>query len=351
MLDVIATVRRDQENLTDTNDYKKRIEYLMVQLNITNFRINVGKWDASEFGTLIEDVSIIRSIASDYLKKVNVILDIPFPGKKTRVVTYAVKIGIKIRKGVKYRIYSANEMELGKLISSDTSLKENSFFGVSISDIGNRVMVEDDILYGDGQGHFKVKSIESTNCIVVVALNNFELNNAKSIHFKNSVEINDLDDSVVRLIQNIRPDTIALSFAENTEDIMKIKENLLKNNLDCKIMAKIETQKGIDNIASLLEIVDSIMVGRGDLGLHLGIEEFPEAVDKIIQKTKKMNKYVCVATGFMDTYVHQTIPSRSDTMDLYRTVKSPADGIVFTYNTVRDYYKITGIVALINKWE
>lgn len=49
LIDVIATIRRDQEKKNDTEAHLQRIKYLMLELNIIIFRINVGKWNEEEF--------------------------------------------------------------------------------------------------------------------------------------------------------------------------------------------------------------------------------------------------------------------------------------------------------------
>lgn len=53
--EIIATIRRDQEKKYDSKDFEKRMDFLL-GLGIRTFRINVGKWDESEFRLLCEDI-------------------------------------------------------------------------------------------------------------------------------------------------------------------------------------------------------------------------------------------------------------------------------------------------------
>lgn len=65
------------------------------------------------------------------------------------------------------------------------------------------------------------------------------------------------------LIFQRKVDWIILSFVENPEDISDFIERM--HDIGIKVMAKIETPDGVENIQSIMPIVDGIMIGRGDL--------------------------------------------------------------------------------------
>ena len=348
MFEIIATIRRDQEKRSDIQAYSDRIKFLILELGITTFRINVGKWNTSEFEILVKDVEQIRRIANENCKEVTIILDLPFPGKKARVITYVKKIEHNIKEGKPVEIFSASEEELGKLISTEQSKKY--VFGISVPNIGDRVKIGDEIIYADGEGMFEVSGIDGSRHITAIPKSTFKLDHSKSIHFSQSIQMSKIDESVKKLIKEISPDVIALSFVENSDSVNEVKQILDSCDLKCQIMAKIENAIGVENFEKIIESVDSIMVARGDLGLYIDIKDFPKTVFSLINKTKEKNKLVYVATGFMDTYVSQCVPSRSDMIDLYTTVNSEADGIVFTYKTVRNNNIMKNIVEMVNDW-
>ena len=73
-------------------------------------------------------------------------------------------------------------------------------------------------------------------------------------------------------------DIICQSFVEDRYDIEEVKKYLNENKLTSynpKIWAKIETLKGINNIKNILEEVDGIIIGRGDLIPETSIEDAP----------------------------------------------------------------------------
>jgi pyruvate kinase len=61
-------------------------------------------------------------------------------------------------------------------------------------------------------------------------------------------------------------DYIALSFTRKSDDVMELRNFLKANDGEIiKIIAKIENQEGIDNVADIIQVSDMIMVARGDL--------------------------------------------------------------------------------------
>ena len=70
-------------------------------------------------------------------------------------------------------------------------------------------------------------------------------------------------------------DYVALSFVREASDILQLRELLGSKQNKIKIIAKIEDQEGVDNLESILNEVDGIMVARGDLGVEVPVYTVP----------------------------------------------------------------------------
>lgn len=97
-------------------------------------------------------------------------------------------------------------------------------------------------------------------------------------------------------------DYIAASFVRRAEDVLAIREIFAEQgNTHTQIIAKIENQEGVDNMDSILEVVDGIMVARGDLGVEVPAEDVPLIQKEIIAKCNAAGKIVITATQMLES--------------------------------------------------
>lgn len=141
-------------------------------------------------------------------------------------------------------------------------------------------------------------------------------------------------------------DWVALSFVRTRDDILALKK-LLPEERKIKIISKIETKKAVENIDSILEVSDGIMVARGDLGLETPMEEVPLIQRTLIKKAKFWGKKVIVATHFLHSMVKSWQPTRAEVADVAETVLEGADALMLSEETAIGKYPVPALKKMI----
>ena len=96
-------------------------------------------------------------------------------------------------------------------------------------------------------------------------------------------------------------DYLALSFVNCANDVLEARKIIEDAGGDARIISKIESQTGMDNLQEIIEASDGIMVARGDLGVEIPMEQLPIAQKTIITKCREHGKFAIVATEMLET--------------------------------------------------
>lgn len=280
------------------NIHNKIKKYL--ELGVTGFRINLAKYNNEDIYHML---STIDEIVQQYtLKNFEFIFDIPLPKKKTRVTNMISSC---------IRIESGDEL----LVRKDHGEKVISKYNIFVDEFNFNCKINDIIYYGDGIGTFVCKEI-SNNYILLKAINSFEFYKNKSFNIEPIYNLN--DDSVfencAKLNAIVNNCYFALSFIENPKDIYYLCEKI--GCQKSQILCKIETQKSIENIESLLVNSAGILLGRGDLLYYSEINNFFLNCIKSLKIAHTLNKKFYLCTDVMMSLINNNIANRADIIDV-----------------------------------
>jgi pyruvate kinase len=129
-------------------------------------------------------------------------------------------------------------------------------------------------------------------------------------------------------------DFLALSFVSTKEDVLAVREILKEyNREDLKIISKIESTTGVENLASIIEVSDGIMVARGDLGVEVPMERLPIIQKMMVQECRKYGKFCIVATEMLESMKKNSRPTRAEVSDVANAVLDGADAVMLSGET------------------
>jgi len=102
----------------------------------------------------------------------------------------------------------------------------------------------------------------------------------------------------------------------------------------------------VDDIDSIIEASDVIMVARGDLGVEMGYAELTGIQKKLIRKTRKAHKIVITATQMMESMIENPIPTRAEVSDVANAVIDGTDAVMLSGETAVGKHPATAIAAM-----
>lgn len=142
-------------------------------------------------------------------------------------------------------------------------------------------------------------------------------------------------------------DYIAASFVNTAKDVNELRDFLKKNNGEqIKIISKIESQTGINNIDSIIEASDGIMIARGDLGLEIPYYDVPYYEKDIIRRCRRAGKPVIVATQMLDSMERLPQPTRAEVTDVYWATELGADSTMLSGESASGNFPVEAVKVM-----
>ena len=141
----------------------------------------------------------------------------------------------------------------------------------------------------------------------------------------------DIDD--LRWGLKVGADFIALSFVRSAEDIKDVHRIMDEEGIRVPVIAKIEKPQAVENLVSIVDAFDGIMVARGDLGVELPIEDVPLVQKRCVELARDAAKPVIVATQMLDSMITNSTPTRAEATDCANAVLDGADALMLSGET------------------
>ena len=218
---------------------------------------------------------------------------------------------------------------------------------VTHKDLHKDIHVGSSILIDDGLVGLKVVAIKGQDIHCKVE-NGGTISNRKGVNIP-GVELSipfmsekDKEDLLFGIKQDV--DFVAASFTRTADDIKEMKAFLKANGgKDIRIIAKIENSQGVDNIDSIIEACEGIMVARGDMGVEIPEEEVPIIQKMIIKKVIAAGKVVITATQMLDSMMKNPRPTRAEATDVANAIYDGTSATMLSGETAAGAYPVEAV--------
>lgn len=296
----------------------------LILAGVAVFRLNFSHGSYEEH---LETLQRIRSISAELAIPVGVLQDLA--GPKIRITPLNEESPVLADN-------SETVLSLASHYSGKDRLSSARLILVESVDPAKVTRVGDHVLLADGNIGLIVTEVHATQ-VVCKVIKGGKLRSRVGIAFPDGVV--DLPATTEKDMRDFQwgienqVDYVAISFVQTAEDLRRLRRVLVEKGEDLRLIAKIERKVALDNIESILDEADGVMVARGDLGLELPLEQVPHVQRNLIKSANNRGLPVIVATQMLSSMVTSIRPTRAEATDVAFAVLSGSDAVMLSEET------------------
>ena len=292
------------------------------------FRINMSHGKQADKAAL---VTAIRGLEKQLHRPTTILFDLQ--GPKLRVGGFADGSAM---------------LETGQtfVLDRDTAKGDSTRAELPHPELFETLKAGDRLLIDDGKVRLTATSVSADRIEAEVTVGG-KVSDNKGVNVPDVVvpipALTDKDRSDLAFALEQGADYIAMSFVQRPEDVIEGKK-LIGDK--AALMAKIEKPQAIERLDEILEVVDAVMVARGDLGVELPPEGVPPMQNKIVTKARQAGKPVVVATQMLESMIVSPTPTRAEVSDVANAIYEGADAVMLSAESAAGQYPVEAVAMM-----
>ncbi len=142
---------------------------------------------------------------------------------------------------------------------------------------------------------------------------------------------------------------VMLPFVRDREDLRCLRRKLDQEGAShVRILAKIENQRGFEQLPQLIDACDEVVIARGDLGNAVPLWRLPVVQAQIASFCRERKKPFMVVTQMLSSMEKQAVPTRAEVSDIFRAVSEGAASVMLTGETAAGSYPSEAMKYMVN---
>lgn len=289
------------------------------------FRLNFSHGEHKDHKAKLE---IIRALEAEYDTPISILADLQ--GPKLRVGRF--KNGaIELKKGMVLRL------DLDEAEGDETRVN------LPHPEIIRALEPGASILCDDGKVRMSIKE-KGKNYLLAEVVNGVKLSNNKGVNVPGVIlpiaALTEKDRRDLAAALDMGVDWVAQSFVQRPEDVAEARRLIAGR---AGLIAKIEKPSALERFDSILDLVDGIMLARGDLGVEIPAEDVPSVQKRIVRRVREAGKPIIVATQMLESMIENPAPTRAEASDVATAVYDGTDAVMLSAETAAGKYPMEAV--------
>ena len=289
------------------------------------FRLNMSHGDHGQIADLY---AAVRSVEASVGRPIGILADLQ--GPKFRIGGFAAG-PVLLRDGDRFQL----DRQQAPGSQSRAQLPHPEIFAALSA--GQRLLLD------DGKIRLRVTDVNGDVAQTIVEVGGL-LSDRKGVNLPEAVlplpPLTDKDKRDLAFALDLGVDWIAQSFVQTAADVAAARDLIAGR---AGLLAKIEKPQALRDIEAIADIVDAMMVARGDLGVEMPVEDVPGAQKTIIDAARRRGKLVVVATQMLESMVKSPVPTRAEVSDVANAVFEGADAVMLSAESAAGEYPIEAV--------
>ncbi|MHC4265824.1 MAG: pyruvate kinase [Planctomycetota bacterium] len=216
-------------------------------------------------------------------------------------------------------------------------------FSTNYENFADDVKVGDRVFVDDGQIELIITK-KTENKIICKVIIGGPLFSRKGINLPDSTistpSITEYDFKCAKWAVKNKLDFLALSFVRSADDIKSLKNYLLNEKSDIKVISKIEKPQALDELENIIKASDAVLIARGDLGVEMDLAQVPVIQKRITNLCRLFGKPVIVATQMLQSMIENPNPTRAEVSDVANAIMDFTDAVMLSGETAVGRYPL-----------